>query len=143
MKAQDFDEMIHSYTREQAIEDGVLVDISSMASQAGWRIPVAVTAAVWSDCVFWSAEDEARQGVYQDQDGRLWDLVWMAFLAAKAHVRRCERDARVDPSRCAMTLWRVPRHGPKNDQEQVALRIVVGPGDGGQPVATIMAQGED
>ena len=35
------DEVIHSYTRQQAIEDGVLVDVSSTpeAKEAGFKAP--------------------------------------------------------------------------------------------------------
>ena len=45
-----FGEPISVYTRAQAIEDGVLVDAGSMASEAGFRWPVAFTAAAWADC---------------------------------------------------------------------------------------------
>ena len=41
-----FGEMIYSYTRAQAIEDGELVDVSDMAKQSGFKISVAVTRAV-------------------------------------------------------------------------------------------------
>jgi len=34
--------VIHTYTRAQAIEDGVLIDVSEMAREAGFRWPVAV-----------------------------------------------------------------------------------------------------
>ena len=45
------DVLIFSYTRAQAIADGVLVDVSELAKQAGFRFPVAVTAGVWAECV--------------------------------------------------------------------------------------------
>ncbi|MHB1685408.1 MAG: DUF6573 family protein [Bacilli bacterium] len=40
------DEIIASYTRAQAIEDGVLIDVSNMAKEAGLTIPVVVTTKV-------------------------------------------------------------------------------------------------
>ena len=40
-------ELIYSYTRKQAIEDGVLVDVSSTAQEAGINFPVALTSTVW------------------------------------------------------------------------------------------------
>lgn len=46
-KSEKF-EVIHAYTRAQAIEDGVLVDLSGLASEAGFRWPLAVTQAVWA-----------------------------------------------------------------------------------------------
>ena len=39
-------EVISCYTRKQAIEDGVLVDVSQTARECGFRHPVAVTARV-------------------------------------------------------------------------------------------------
>lgn len=52
-----FGEAISTYTRAQAIEDGVLVDVSEIAKEAGFKFPVAVTRAAWADCVEWSDED--------------------------------------------------------------------------------------
>ena len=37
-----------SYTRAQAIDDGVLVDMTEWAKETGFRIPVACTAMVWN-----------------------------------------------------------------------------------------------
>ena len=45
------DVVIFSYTRAQAIADGVLIDATELAKEAGFRIPVAVTAGVWAECV--------------------------------------------------------------------------------------------
>ena len=39
--------VIFSYTRAQAIEDGVLVDLTEWAAETGFKIPVACTATVW------------------------------------------------------------------------------------------------
>ena len=37
----DDDDLIYAYSRSQALEDGVLVDVSRMASEAGFRYPTA------------------------------------------------------------------------------------------------------
>ena len=34
-------DVIHAYTRSQAIEDGVLVDVTAAAREAGFKIPVS------------------------------------------------------------------------------------------------------
>ena len=47
---EDF-ELIHSYTRKQAIEDGGLIDVSEMAKEAGFKFPVATTNTVWTDLI--------------------------------------------------------------------------------------------
>ena len=63
-------DLIHRYTRAQAIEDGVLIDVSAVAREAGIRYPVALTRAVWQRCV------AVPHGVlFQDEAGRLWDVL--------------------------------------------------------------------
>jgi Family of unknown function (DUF6573) len=53
-------EVIHTYTRAQALADGALIDISPLATEAGFRYPVAVTAAVWH--ILEPSDDLARLG---------------------------------------------------------------------------------
>lgn len=72
-----FGKVISTYTRAQAIEDGVLVAPGSMDKEAGFKWPVALTADAWADCVAWTDDDSQKQ-VYQDQSGRLWDVVYSA-----------------------------------------------------------------
>ena len=60
--------IIAQYTRAQAIEDGVLIDVSEMAKQAGFTIPLAVTASVWNEHIV--PMDKLREGRGQSEDGR-------------------------------------------------------------------------
>ncbi len=46
--ATAFGPVLSAYTRAQAIEDGILVDVSETAREAGFTIPVAVTRTVWN-----------------------------------------------------------------------------------------------
>ena len=136
-----FGKPIHVYTRAEAIEDGVLVDVSATARDAGIVWPVAMTAAAWTDCVAWSEADDRRKrdSTGQSESGRLWDVVWMASRALIAAARR---DA--DPSVPLMfEVCRVPREGRGVRPRPVRLKLVVGPGDGGEPVVTVMEEGED
>jgi hypothetical protein len=126
-----FGEPIHTYSRAQAIADGVLIDCTEVASEAGFRLPVALTRAVWVDCVEWTDEDSRRQ-TPQDQAGRLWDVLWMASLAASRGGAQASFD-----------LLRVPRGGRGVKPSRVTLSMVCGPGDQGEPVITILALGED
>jgi len=71
-------EIIHAYTRKQALEDGEQVDVSATAAEAGIRFPVFLTLAVWEKYV------RVPEGVKcQDERGRLWDVVWMLRCAAR------------------------------------------------------------
>lgn len=127
-----FGEPIYTYTRAQALEDGVLVDVSDLAKEAGFRYPVAMTQTAWADCVEWSDLDSERQ-VCQDEIARLWDVLWLAAHAAK----------RSTGDRLTFGVHRVPRNGHATQPEQVTLQMLIGPGDRGEPVMTVLLLGED
>lgn len=136
-------DVISSYTRAEAIADGVLADAGDMAREAGWKIPVALTAAAWSDCVEWTEDDSKRKRCGQDEAGRLWDVLWMSMIAAKRHIARCETHPDTDPSRCRMSVYRIPREGRGIVPRLTELKIIIDGGDDGEPVATILLPGED
>lgn len=127
-----FGPVIYGYSRAQAISDGVLVDVSTMAKEAGFTVPVALTSAAWSDCVEWDDRDSSRQ-THQDESGRLWDVLWMAHLAAR----------RAHGGTIAFALYRVPRGGKGRMPRKVTLHLHLGPGDVAEPVITVMMSGED
>ena len=128
--------LIFAYTRAQAIADGVLIDVSEAAREAGFRFPVALTAQVWADCVAWEPEDSDRQ-IHQDLSGRLWDVLWMA-----SWVIRAQRGGD-NACRLPYRLFVVPRDGQSQDAQEVELHVHIGPGDAGEPVLTIMLPWED
>ena len=71
-------EVLYSYTRKQALEDGEQVDVSVTAAEVGIRFPVFLTRAVWEKYV------RVPEGVKcQDERGRLWDIVWLLRCAAR------------------------------------------------------------
>jgi len=129
-----FGNVISTYTRTQAIEDGVLIDAGAMAKEAGFKWPVALTSAVWGDCVAWT-EDDSRQQIYQDESGRCWDVLYMA-----SHAIRTSKES---GDRLLFQLYRVPRNGQSMEAELITLRLIVGPGDAGEPVITILQPHED
>ena len=132
--ATAFGPVLHAYTRAQAIEDGILVDVSETAREAGFTIPVALTRTVWTRLV---ALPEGYRG-FQDESGRLWDVLWIArYYALRAsnsnRVRMCVlvRDIRKD----LRDSNRPPRrHFPV---------VAIGAGDDGQPAITIMFPEDD
>jgi hypothetical protein len=90
---------IHRYTRANALRDGVLIDVTPTALEAGIRYPVALTAAAWAECVAVPPGVEC-----QDEAGRLWDVLTLLRCAIKGakdgarevcfavHVRNDNRD---------------------------------------------------
>ena len=125
-----FGEVIYSYTRKQAIEDGVLIDVSEMAREAGIKYPVAVTSAVYYEYIV-PGERLINDG--QSIEGRLWDVLWMFRI-----------NAQKNPSDIMMfcVLFVMPS-GNNSQLVTVKLKAVCGPGDMGEPVITIMKPEED
>jgi hypothetical protein len=126
-----FGEPIGTYTRQQAIDDGFLIDVSHTAKEAGIRFPVAITSTAWADCVEWTDADSKRQ-TYQDESGRLWDVLFMLGLAA----RRGGSEIRYQ-------FYRVPRGGRGTRPRLTKLKAICGPGDDFQPVITVMTTDEE
>ena len=129
------EDIISSYSRAQALADGALVDPGPAAREAGYKYPVALTAAVWEDAVAWADADNRRKGTAQDERGRLWDVLYMSKLAIQRHGR--------GTNRVPVELLRVPREGRGRQPRLIRLEAVVGPGDQGEPVITIQQPGED
>ena len=122
-------QIISSYSRAEAIEDGVLIDVSSSAREAGFRFPVALTCAVWNHCV---ALSEAAERACNDEQGRLWDVLWMMRNAIRAP--RGGGASEVTFQVLCVTDSATP--------SRVTLRAKVGPGDTGEPVITVMLPDE-
>jgi hypothetical protein len=71
-----FGGIIYAYTRAQAVADGVQVDVTKTAQEAGIKYPMFLTRAVYDAYV------AVPPGVTaQDEAGRLWDLVWLTRFA--------------------------------------------------------------
>jgi hypothetical protein len=71
-------DLIHAYTRRQALADGVLIDVTTTAKEVGFCFSVAVTAALWSRYV------RVPHGVEgQDETSRLCDILGMLRYAIR------------------------------------------------------------
>ena len=72
--------VIHTYTREEAIADGQLIDVSESpeAKEAGFKVPVCLTVGVHA-----LVQVPASLGGEQDYSGRLWDTLFLAAAAFK------------------------------------------------------------
>src|SRR5690349_12774987 len=119
-------EIIHRYSRAQAIADGILIDVTATAQEAGIRYPTALTSAIWAQFV------RVPEGVEaQDERGRLWDVVWLLACAAKR-------------SHTGDTVYFYLH--VKNDNQKAKrflLKAVCGPDDEGSPCITVMLPDED
>lgn len=113
--------IISTYTRADALEDGQLVDVTKDARERGFKVPVALTRNVWETCV--SLDERFESG--QSESGRLHDVLFLAFVRARASksgedlvdFNLTVRNAKIE----VKSLW-----------------LHVGPGDRGEAVITIM-----
>lgn len=120
-------DLIHVYSRQQAIEDGILIDVTTTAKEAGFCFPVAVTAALWSQYVHVPDNVEG-----QDEVGRLWDILQMLRYAIRQ--RRNHTDT---------ALFTVSVRNDPNQPQALKLKAVCGPDDAGAPCFTLMLPEED
>ena len=112
-------EVISVYSRQQALDDGTLMDVTLFARDVGFRHPVALTHTVWERCVRVPENIAGQDGL-----GRLWDVLWGCRVAA---------------SRCADShlTFQLP---VQNDgaAETHTLWAICDGGDDGSPVVTIL-----
>jgi hypothetical protein len=124
-----FGEVIYAYTRSQAVADGVQVEVTKTAQEAGIRFPVFLTRSVYDAYV------TVPPGVTgQDEAGRLWDVITMTRFAILRSRPGCDR--------LPVALY------VRNDNRRprlVRLTATCGPLDidDPQPAITVMLPDED
>jgi hypothetical protein len=121
-------EVIHRCTHSQAIEDGALVDVTALAGTCGFRLPVAMTTAVFGDCWRWgeaaARDDEEASGEF---------FVERVLRFACETLRRAAGRAPGD---------RLPLPLDRFAGRPAPAFVHVGPGDDGESVVTLMYPGE-
>ena len=115
-----FGELIYSYTRAQALADGVLVDLSERARACGIRYPTACTAGLW-----------ALIEAIPESDREMREIAMAVRISAVL-------SALLDAIRAARGTDRVHFRALGT-----ALWAQCGPGDTAAPVITILRDGED
>lgn len=146
-----FGPVIYAYTRQQAIEDGELVQLSGdgyegddwvpkMVAEAGIVIPLAMTSAAWHEFVTPLPESSEQLAPCQDVKGRLWDVLWMTRLACQRSIVGESESVGV----ALMVRGNIRKGSRSNGRvRRRVLKCVVGPGDNAEPVMTLMLPGED
>ena len=137
-----FGEVIYAYTRAQAIDDGVLVDVTKTASEAGFKWPTAMTRAVYDRYVEVPPELTGQQ----DIQGRLWDIAYMLWVTVRTNKINGDRGEFNLLVRFPSSMeWQSNEspHAEGGGLRLVTLKSISGPGDNGEPVITIMLPFED
>ncbi len=131
-------EPISVYTRRQAIEDGVLVQLSgpgyegdaaipALVAEAGIKFPVAMTVSAFTTLCVPSKKAEERG---ESLIGRLWDVLFVFREYAK----------RISGGRLTYKIVCTDSDGKAKTHEILA---VCSPGDDAEPVITLMFPWED
>jgi hypothetical protein len=137
-------QLISLYSRQEAIEDGTLVDCTQdpfddLNRNAGVKFDVAMTRAAFERYVEvpeWSAGT-------QDIKGRYFDIVWMFGLAARRNPNGTELlfDFVCLPN--GTGYWTNEKRAESREHRLVRLKAVSGSGDRGEPCLTFMLPSED
>ncbi|MBN8924560.1 MAG: hypothetical protein BGP10_13200 [Rhodanobacter sp. 68-29] len=129
-----FGPVIHSYSRAEAIDDGVLVEVPESASRAaGFKVPLAMTASAWGVAVGFGTD--------------LAELLAKAtavLAAAMLEYRQSAHRARMGLGEPVGDRLAFAYDAERDDGgvDVVQLVLVIGPGDAGEPVGTVLP-GED
>jgi uncharacterized protein DUF6573 len=126
LNEMDENEIIYSYTRKQAIADGVLIDVTELAKEAGFKCPVAFTNSVYERHV-----RVPEDVVDMDETGRLWDVLWLLRYAAMQSPEKSE------------VLFKLSERKRNNEMEIVTLKAICGTDDDGEVCLTVMLLEED
>ena len=130
-----FGDIIFSYTRTQAIADGVLIPVSpELCKDAGVIIPVCVTDTLWNGYI---DPVNLSQLPGQSVEGRLWDLLWMFRNCASSPQWRGADRIRY------RVIFLMKTGKTRSRQETVTVIGACGPGDDGEPVITLMLPEDD
>lgn len=122
-------ELIHTYTRAQALDDGLLVDLMQDAMlpvcRQHFKFPIACTSAVFD--IMRRAVENPRY--CNDYAGILHDMLYMSKVASR----------KLDASTVFFTVIIVGAGRSRYHD----FKLQVGPGDNAEPVITIMLPHED
>ncbi|WP_040556335.1 DUF6573 family protein [Reinekea blandensis] len=131
--------VIFAYTVNDAIEDGLQLDVSDTpeCKELGFVYGVTLTRAVYENCVQWTEEDTRCTGHAQQESGRLWDLLHMAKTQIRLFAAR-----QSNTNTLSFRLLRVPKN--RNDHGRlVHLKLSIEAGDNGNPFIVISFPHED
>lgn len=125
--------IIDGLTREDAIKDGILIDVTELAKEAKIKYPVALT-----DAVNKMIKDKPD---IEDIEGRTWDIVWMLRCAIVGAIK--SKKVGEDLIYFDLILNDSKVNYEKFKPKMITLKALIHGGDAGEPVITIMLPKED
>lgn len=126
-----FGNTIHMYTREQALEDGILIDVTKNSEKLGIKVPVAITAALWSEI-----NNIPEKFSFQSPEYRLSEVLFML----KINIIRYGDESQINYK--TGIEHEIETNNGKILKE-LEVKAVIGLGDNHETVMTIMLPNED
>lgn len=111
------------YTRAQALEEGLLMDITGLAKNFGIKIPAAVTVDVFVHCIL--EENEEGEPDHQEMSDRLVTML-LSFTSALLKEPDLGKSAEIELS------------GQLGKEPHPPIQAKLHGGDEGEPVITFM-----
>jgi len=127
-----FGPVIYAYTREQAIKDGVLIDVTATAKEAGIKYQTAVSEALWNGYI---VPGERLKFMGQSEMGRLWDVLTLFVFSVRSSPRDC--------SELYYNVLFLTDNEVSCQHETIKIKAVCGPSDDCSPCITLMLENED
>lgn len=115
-------EYIFSYSRHDAIEDGVLVDVTQYAKELGIKLETVFTRSLMEAVL-----DIPQSHSYQDERARCHDILFIALLALKKIIKDKEPQG----------SFQVHLHTSNEEDSPKLLIISLHDDDHGKPCITI------
>jgi hypothetical protein len=123
------EEPVYSYSRRQALDDGVLVDLTDFSNDHGLVFPVACTAGVYHTYL---VPDKTLESQGQTLEARIHDLLSILAAAIKKQPLKSDR-----------LTFQTSFLMPRGRQATITFTCMCGPDDAGDPVLTVLLPGED
>ncbi|MFE5321459.1 DUF6573 family protein [Paenibacillus sp. NPDC056579] len=120
---------IHQYTRDDMIQDGRLIDVTSTAKEIGFHLPVTITRAVWTDNI----EPSDGKGLHENNESStLWHCLEMLYIGLR-HTKTSE----------PQFMFPVIVKDEKGEEQIIILKAILCKDTEGEPVITIMEREEE
>jgi hypothetical protein len=121
-----------TYTREELIDSGSLIDITSYALEVGIKWPLAVTFNVWEKYII---NDDIENHIYQTQACKIWGIV--------NKLRSAISRLNYETNEILFVAHIIPSNKQYTSFHRTLLKAVVNTGDYFEPVITVMLPDED
>jgi hypothetical protein len=115
--------IVYSYTHAKALADGVLIDVTEIGKEVGFKLPVTITEALQNRLI----PTRAEAAIGQDYDSRLWNVLWVAAFTIKL------ADRGTDTVTFTVVQQEVDAKSGQLQNFELRLRAVCGSGNEDKP----------